>query len=485
MSVTLGDAILYLSANPKALEADLKKADGKIKRFANGAKNILGSALKAGMIGAGIAIAAGIGVLTKSVFEAADAGEAMAKFGATFGEAGDGLITTLDELAAATGRSKYELRESAADFGAVTKAMGFTEDGAADMSAAALEMAVDLGAFHNLPTEDVAARVRKALTGETESMKELGVVINQNRIKQELLNMGITDNVNEVDEATKAQAIFNIIQRQSADAQGIAAEEAGSFTGQVTALKAGWKDFMVDVGTQLLPMLTEMLTRFTSFAREVLPQVVTWVGEKLVPALLAFAEFVNTTVLPALSTMGGWISGTLIPALQTMWTWFSVHLLPVITAVADVVSAVLVKAFEALSGIWQNVIQPALEGLYEWFDKLLAPIDGVAGAIEKVKDWLGELADKIRNLKLPSWMTPGSPTPWEKGLRGVAKALDKELSPQLGKFTTQLQATGGAGIGSSTDNRDQSRTTNVDQMNINNGSDEQAIMQMMRNWSRV
>ena len=485
MSVTMGDAILYLSANPDALNKGLGQADSKIKKFANGAKNILGSALKAGMIGAGIAIAAGLGILVKSVQEAADAGEAMAKFDATFGGASKGLVKSLDELAGATGRSRYELRASAADFGAVTKALGFSEEGAADMSAAALTMAVDLGAFHNLPTEDVANRIQKALTGETESMKALGIVINQNRIKQELLNMGITDNVNEVSEAVKAQAIFNIIQGQTGDAVGIAQEEAGSFTGQVVALKAAWSDFMVDVGTQLLPVLTPLLTKFGVFAREVLPLVVSWVSTKLVPALIAFAEFINTTVLPAVSTMGGWISDTLIPALKQMWEWFSVNILPTLAAVADVVSAVLVKAFEALSGIWQNVLQPAMESLYEWFDKLLAPIDGISGAIERVKDWLKELADQIRKIKLPDWMTPGSPTPWEKGLRGVAAALEKELSPQLGKFSAQLQATGGAGLGTQTTSYDQSRTTRVDQMNINNGRDEQGVMQVLRNASRT
>lgn len=467
MSVTLGDAILYLSANPDDLNRDLRKADSKIKRFANGAKNILGSALKAGMIGAGIAIAAGIGILTKSVFEAADAGEAMAKFSATFGTAGDELVKTLDELAIATGRSKFELRESAADFGAVTKALGFTEEGAADMSAAALEMAVDLGAFHNLPTEDVAQRIRKALTGETESMKELGVVVNANRIKQELLNMGYEDNLATIDETVKAQAIFNTIQRQTADAQGIAAEEAGSFTGQVVALKAAWSDFLVDVGSQLLPMLTPLLAAFGEWAREVLPLVVTWVSEKLVPALIAFANFISTTVLPAISTMGGWISETLIPALQAMWSWFSTNILPVLAAVADVVSAVLVKAFEALTGLWQNVLLPALEAMHGWLDKLLEPLGGISGAIEKVVDWLGKMADKIRNLKLPDWLTPGSPTPFEKGLRGMAKALEKELTPQLGKFSAQLQTAGGGGIGGQTidqrqDNRSYFAGANVD-----------------------
>ena len=485
MSVTMGDAILYLSANPDALNAGLKTADSKIKTFANGAKNILGSALKAGMIGAGIAIAAGMGILVKSVGEAANAGEAMAKFEATFGGASAGLVKSLDELAGATGRSRYELRASAADFGAVTKALGFSEEGAADMSAAALTMAVDLGAFHNLPTEDVANRIQKALTGETESMKALGIVINQNRIKQELLNMGITDNVNEVDEATKAQAIFNIIQAQTGDAVGIAQEEAGSFTGQVVALKAAWSDFMVDVGTQLLPVLTPLLTNFGAFAREVLPLVVQWVSTKLVPAFIAFANFINTSVLPAIGSVGGWITEALVPALQTMWTWFSVNILPLLLAVADVVGAVLFKAFEILGGLWTNVILPALQAMGAWIDGLLEPIGGVVGAIEKFVDWLGKAADAIRNLKLPEWLVGHSPSPFENTLRGISDALEKELSPQLGKFSAQLQATGGAGLGAQTTSYDQSRTTRVDQMNINNGRDEQGVMQVLRNASRI
>jgi len=463
MSVTMGDAILYLSANPDALNAGLKKADSKIKTFANGAKNILGSALKAGMIGAGIAIAAGLGILTKSVMEAADAGEAMAKFDATFGGASEGLVKSLDELAGATGRSRYELRASAADFGAVTKALGFSEEGAADMSAAALTMAVDLGAFHNLPTEDVANRIQKALTGETESMKALGIVINQNRIKQELLNMGITDNVNEVSEAVKAQAIFNIIQGQTGDAVGIAEEEAGSFTGQVVALKAAWSDFMIDVGTQLLPVLTPLLTNFGTFAREILPLVVTWVSTKLVPAFIAFANFINTSVLPAIGSIGGWITTVLVPALQTMWTWFNDNIMPVLLAVADVIGAVLFKAFEILGGLWTNVILPALQAMGEFIDNLLEPIGGVVGAIEKFVDWLGKAADAIRNLKLPDWLIGHSPSPFENTLMGAAKALEKQLNPQIGKFSAQLQASMGNGMGGST-------TTTYDQRSYFQGA---------------
>jgi len=455
MSVTMGDAILYLSANPDALNKDLKTADSNVKKFAKGAQKAVGAIFKVGVLAVAAAGAAAAAILVTSVKKAADAGEAMAKFEATFGGASEGLVKNLDELAETTGRSRYELRASAADFGAVTKALGFTEDGAADMSAAALTMAVDLGAFHNLPTEDVANRIQKALTGETESMKALGIVINQNRIKQELLNMGISDNVNEVSEATKAQAIFNIIQGQTGDAVGIAQAEAGSFTGQVVALKAAWSDFMVDVGTQLLPVLTPLLTQFGAFAREVLPLVVQWVSTKLVPAFIAFATFIQTSVLPAIGTVGGWITTVLVPALQTMWTWFNDNIMPVLIAVADVVGSVLGKAFEILGALWVNVILPALQSLGEFIDGLLKPIGGVTGAIEKFVSWLHKVAEAIRNIKLPDWLIGHSPSPFENTLMGAAKALEKQLNPQIGKFSAQLQASMGNGMGGSTTTYDQ------------------------------
>jgi len=476
MSVTMGDAIVYLTGDPSHLRGDLKQADSMVKKFASGAQKAVGAIFKVGVLAVAAAGAAAAATLVTAVKKAADAGEDMAKFEATFGAASKGLIANLDELAAATGRSRYELRSASANFGAVTKALGFSENAAADMSAAALEMAVDLGAFHNLPTEDVANRIQKALTGETESMKALGVVISAARIQEELRNMGMEDNLQLVDEAVKAQAIFNIIQRQTTDAVGVAAAESGSFTGQVVALKAAWSDFLIDVGTKVLPILTPLLTKFGAFAREVLPLVVDWVANKMVPALVAFGnyvqtnilpavqamgewistklvpalqvfgEFIRTNVLPALQIFGAWLAETLIPALTEIWSWFAVHIMPVISALAEVVGAVLGKALEMLVAIWRNVLKPALKDMWEKIDKLYHPIEKVQEAVAKLVDWLKKLADKIKNIKLPDWMTPGSPTPWELGLRGVAKALEKELTPQLGRFSTQLQAAGMGGV---------------------------------------
>lgn len=526
MSVTLGDAVTYLTADDKDLNAGLKRADGKIRKFSKGAQKVLGTALKMGMLAAAAGIAAGIGLVAKSVFDAADAGEAMAKFDATFGAASGGLIRTLDEVAAATGRSRYELRESAADFGAVTKALGFTEQGAADMSAQALQMAVDLGAFHNLPTADVAKRIRKALTGETESMKELGVVVSANRIKQELLNMGYEDNLQTISETVKAQAIFNIIQRQTTDAVGIAAEEAGSFTGQMVGLKAQFKDFMIDMGTKFLPAITPVITAIG----EKLPEAFAWVLEKVDKFMGVFEYFrwqladgktpieALTGVLRALvppelrekldgiiagfTKLSEWVAAhkdeiiagfaaigavvliSLVPPFVAWAIATAAALLPIVAI--GVAVGLLVAAWKTDFGGIRTFLEPIFEKIKGWWDDLMESVGGVSGAFEIVVEWIRKFIEKLKNIKIPKGLqavidalSGKSPSPLEMGIRGAAEAFGKELSPQLGKFAMQLQ-----GAGSTTDARDYSRTTRVDQMNIFNGRDEQAIMQMMRNWSR-
>ena len=50
-------------------------------------------------------------------------------------------------------------------------------------------------------------------------------------------------------------------------------------------------------------------------------------------------------------------------------------------------------------------------------------IGGISGVIETVVGWIKKLTDNLGKIKLPDWLTPGSPTPFEMGLRGIADAM--------------------------------------------------------------
>jgi hypothetical protein len=197
-----------------------------------------------------------------------------------------------------------------------------------------------------------------------------------------------------------------------------------------------------------------------------------WTGT-LLPAIQAAIGFFQSNVVPVLSTVAGVISSVLgaavatlsaywqnilLPALQAVWGFIQGSIIPLFNAVAEVAGAVLGKAIEALAGLWQNVLQPALSAVWGVIENNILPVfqkvadfvkenigpvleqlgnailppiqgafEGISGAIETVVGWLGDLAERIRNIELPDWLTPGSPTPFEIGLRGIGEAM-RELS---------------------------------------------------------
>ena len=181
-----------------------------------------------------------------------------------------------------------------------------------------------------------------------------------------------------------------------------------------------------------------------------------WNGT-LLPALTAVGDFITTSVVPVISDLVTWVqtnlpvatqatsdlwSGTLLPALTAVWNFINANVIPLMTSLADLLSATLGVAVTALAGLWQNVLWPALQSVGSWIETTLGPIltrfttwlgnvtggvEGISAAFQTAIGWIQSLADKIRSLSLPDWMTPGSPTPWELGLRGVSDAL-RELS---------------------------------------------------------
>lgn len=143
-----------------------------------------------------------------------------------------------------------------------------------------------------------------------------------------------------------------------------------------------------------------------------------------------------------------------LTSVQVVWAFLQNYVFPVLGAIADVVGAVLSKAWEALAGIMQNVIIPALQDVWKWIDANVMPVvrtlagwlqdklgpafEWVGTKIGQVVDWLHDLADRLRNMELPDWMTPGSPTPWEIGLLGVGNALDQLSRSNLPRFEASL-----------------------------------------------
>jgi hypothetical protein len=218
--------------------------------------------------------------------------------------------------------------------------------------------------------------------------------------------------------------------------------------------------------------------------KPIFDQLIAWLQVNIPVAIQALKTFWETVLLPAIQTVWSWIQANLfplfeklftwlaqnipvalqglktfwenvlLPAIQKVWAWMNSTLFPFLKALADFIGAVLGLAIKALAGLWQNVLQPALEKIWAflrdkvlpifkdvgaWLNEKLTPaFNAISDAISKVTDWLKKMADKIKGLKLPAWLTPGSPTPFELGLRGIGDAMDDLSSRSLPDFSAEL-----------------------------------------------
>lgn len=194
-----------------------------------------------------------VGGAAAATYLAGNAAETQGKFEQVFGEMSQDAQDWAEAYGDAVGRATTDLQDMLATTGSIVKAMGMTGEASVEFSEQVAQLAVDMGSFHNASDIEAFNALRSAITGEYEPMKRFGVIVNEAKVEQELLNMGIKGGTKAATDAEKAQARMNIIMRATVDAQGDAARTAGSFSNQMKALEADAKELGESIGADLLP----------------------------------------------------------------------------------------------------------------------------------------------------------------------------------------------------------------------------------------
>lgn len=176
--------------------------------------------------------------------------------------------------------------------------------------------------------------------------------------------------------------------------------------------------------------------------REKMAAVWAW----LQPILKLIRDWLAVNLPIAIQALTDFWTNTLLPAIQDVWTFIQNDLVPLFAALWELLKVAGTLAITALTGLWQNVLLPALRKVWEFiqnnvvpiFNRLNTAVGGVSGAVSSVIGWIDRMAEKLRNISLPDWLTPGSPTPFEMGLRGISAALKDLSAAQLPEFNAQL-----------------------------------------------
>ena len=246
-------------------EKEVRQAADRVAKDLKGRYRDLGASI--GQTFMGISRSAQLafaGITAYSLKLAADAQEIEESFDMAFGAGAKSVRDFSDALADASGRDAVVLREQMSKLQLVITGTGVAAETATKMVEALTARGVDAGSMFNTSDAEALQKIISGITGETEPLKAFGVVISQTALEAELLRLGFKGNANEASEAAKSIARANIIIEKLAVAEGRAAKEAGSATGQTRAMTAEFNKAARELGTQLLPAMTQVFGAATN-----------------------------------------------------------------------------------------------------------------------------------------------------------------------------------------------------------------------------
>lgn len=177
----------------------------------------------------------------------------------TFGK----LIYKLDELNKAAletyGMSELMATQAASGFMAMGNAAGIAKDEASDMAIELTKYTADFASFYNLSFERARTALAAVYTGETETLKQYGIMLQEVNLQQFENERGLGRKVKTMSAAEKAQLRYNYIMHVGAMAQGDFARTSGNWANQVKVLQERWKQFLITLGSGLITVLTPLL----------------------------------------------------------------------------------------------------------------------------------------------------------------------------------------------------------------------------------
>lgn len=118
------------------------------------------------------------------------------------------------------GISELTAKKTASTYMAMAKSMGIAEGTASDMAIQLTGLTADMSSFYNI-SQDVADTALKSIfTGETETLKNYGIVMTQTNLQQFAMSQGITKSVQAMTQQEQTMLRYNYVLQQTALAQG-------------------------------------------------------------------------------------------------------------------------------------------------------------------------------------------------------------------------------------------------------------------------
>lgn len=157
------------------------------------------------------------------------------------------------------GMSETSAKKFTGVFASMSRGFGFTEKSAASMGMTLTGLAADVASFYDTSQEEAFTKLKSVFTGETETLKDLGIVMTQSALDSYALANGYGKITSRMSEAEKVALRYAFVQEKLQFAQGDFARTSGSWANQVRILAEQFNALKAVIGQGLIAALTPVI----------------------------------------------------------------------------------------------------------------------------------------------------------------------------------------------------------------------------------
>ena len=263
----------HLNFDTKVNTSGFNKGTKNITSSLGGLKTMLGKVAIAAA--AAFSVKAIIDFGKQSVALASDLQEVQNVVDTAFGEMSYKMEEFAENSITQFGISKLSAKQTGSTFMAMASGMGIAKDSASDMAIAMTGLSADMASFYNVKQDVASTALKSVFTGETETLKQFGIVMTEANLQAFAMSQGISKSVSEMSQAEKVQLRYNYVMQQTSLAQGDFAKTSGGWANQTRIMSEQFKELGGTIGTLLMNVLLPAVKTINT----ALSQLISWAGQ--------------------------------------------------------------------------------------------------------------------------------------------------------------------------------------------------------------
>lgn len=177
----------------------------------------------------------------------------------TFGDSAVLVDRWAKTQAASFGLSETAAKRYIGTYGTMATQFGFTREQAASMGIELAKLTGDVASFYNIDDKLASIKLKSIFTGETETLKDLGVVMTQAQLDAYALEKGIGRTTKQMSENEKVALRYSFVMDKLSHTQGDFARTSDGWANSTRTLSLNLENLKIQIGNELLPVAAQGL----------------------------------------------------------------------------------------------------------------------------------------------------------------------------------------------------------------------------------